>query len=294
MTGAPIPLGGCGTSECARFKWEVLCDNGTGPATSFLRCYLVDCDSGFVTATIDTELDGFTPYVVIGDVGVCSGDINVAPTNVVDAELVCFDAAPSPLVRITIYNPQTGDLVAGPFWRDPLTGALVVPVGVVIPCPESDVDVEVKCLCDDGFDPSEPFIRVYTYVDGVNTAVSDFELDGVTPYVLIGTAVLCATTVETTVDGESIRAGYDRISGAGSSWAIGVDTVGRVQAVTFLVNDRTGVTVTDAFGNVTSPASNFSTYEWAAEALDSGIQSTLSVAISAAAGDVAIIWTEVA
>ena len=292
--GAPIPQGDCATEECARFKWEVLCDGGTAPATPFLRCYLVECVSGIITATVDYELDGFTPYAVIGGVGVCTGDINIPPTNVVDAELVCFDAGPSPLVRIAVYDPQTGSLVAGPFWRDPLTGAVAVPAGSVIPCPESDVDVEIKCLCDDNFDPPEPFLRVYTYIDGVNTSVDDFELDGVTPYVVAGDAVLCTTQIVTTANGESIRSGFDRISGVGASWAVGVDTVGRVQAVTFIINDRVGVTITDDFGNTIAPASNFDTYEWSTEALDSEIEPTLSVAITIAAGDVTIIWTEVA
>ena len=294
MAGAPVPGGDCASVECARFKWEVLCDNGTAPATSFLRCYFVDCETGDVTATLDTELDGFTEYTVIGDVGVCVGDINITPTNVVDAELVCFDAAPTPLVRISVYDPQTGALVAGPFWRDPLTGLPAVPVGSVIPCPDAEVDVEIKCLCDDGFDPAEPFLRVYTYIDGVNTAVADVELDGTTPYVVVGFAVLCPTTITDTSDGESIRAGFDRISGAGSSWAVGVDTVGRVQAVTFIVNDRIGVTITDDFGNTIAPASNFDVYEWSIEALDSELEATLSVAIASPAGDVTIIWTEVA
>lgn len=415
MPGAPIPDGDCGVVECARFKWEVLCDSGTAPATSFLRCYLIDCVSGEVIATTDTELDGFTPYAVIGDVGVCAGDVNIPPTNVVDAELVCFDAGPSPLVRVTVYDPQTGDLVAGPFWRDPLTGAPVVPAGTPIPCPDAEVDVEIKCLCDDGTSPPTPFLRVFTYVDGVNTDVSDVELDGVTPYVLVGDAIFCSsggagscellcdagnadfpfircysidasggvvvtdvevdgtpyvavgpvgdcpcpecvdtesfvlcdddtdpptpflrrydttssgsvTTVDTELDGttpyvvagaaivcpvdidmgtvnveapdtsngESIRSGFDRISGAGSTWSVGVDTVGRVQSVTFIINNRTGVFIGDDFGNLIAVPNNFDTYEWGIEALNSELEPTLSVAITAAAGDVTILWTEVA
>jgi len=294
MAGAPIPTGDCASAECARFKWEVLCDNGTAPATSFLRCYLVDCESGEVTFTIDTELDGFTPYIVMGDVGVCAGDVNIPATNVVDAELICFDAAPTPLMRVAVYDPLTGALVAGPFWRDPLTGLPAVPVGSVIPCPDAEIDVELEILCDDGFDPPDPFLRVYVYTDGVNTAVSDVELDGTTPYVLVGDAIVCPETIVSTAGGESIRSGFDRISGAASSWAVGVDTVGRVQAVTFIINNRTGVTITDDFGNTIAPAANFDTYEWSTEALDSEIEPTLSVAIAASAGDVTIVWTEVA
>jgi hypothetical protein len=293
MSGAPIP--DCdGSDGFACVKCEILCDNGTAPSTSFLRTYVLDCATGDVTSTFDTLLDGTTPYVPIGTVGVCTGDINIPPTNAVDAELVCFDAGPSPLIRVTVYNPTTGAIVAGPFFRDPITGLPVVPGGAAIPCAEAAADVEQEILCDDGFDPPSPFLRVYEWTDGVNTGVTDFELDGTTPYVLVGDAVACPVQITTTENGESIRSGFTRISGVGASWAVGVDTVGRVQAVTFLVNNRTGVTITDDFGNVIAPFSNFDTFEWSTEALDSEIEPTLSVAIAAAAGDVTIIWTEVA
>ena len=195
MSGAPIP--DCdGGDGFACFKCEILCDNGTAPATSFIRTYVLDCSTGETISTFDTLLDGTTPYAVIGQAGICTGDINIPPTNVVDAELVCFDADPSPLIRVTVYNPTTGAIVAGPFFRDPVTGLPSPPAGSAIPCPDAEVDVEQEILCDDGFDPPVSFLRIYEWTEGTNTSVTDVELDGVTPYVLTGDAVLCATEID--------------------------------------------------------------------------------------------------
>jgi len=220
----------------------------------------------------------------------------------VDAELVCFDAAPSPLIRVVVYD-SAGTPVGPPVFRDPITGAITAPAGSPIACPDSGIDVEILCLCDDGFDPPVPFIRQITYIEGTPSGPFDFELDGLTPYVLTGAAVKCADAEITgtvnveapdTSAGESIRSGFDRISGAGSTWSVGVDTVGRVQSVTFIINNRTGVFIGDDFGNLIAVPNNFDTYEWGIEALNSELEPTLSVAITAAAGDVTILWTEVA
>lgn len=114
-------------------------------------------------------------------------------TNVVDAELVCFDADPSPLVRISVYDPGTGDLVAGPFWRDPATGAVAVPGGDVIPCSDAGYDSEIETLCDVQDDDSiVSFLRLYVYdADGNLVTTDDTELDGITAYAVTGTVYDC-------------------------------------------------------------------------------------------------------
>jgi len=192
MPGAPLPSDPCSAGDFDCSKCEVLCDNSTAPPTAFLRRYVTDCGTGDVVSVIDTELDGTTPYVVVGDVVSCAGDITIPAVNVPDGEIVCFDSGPSPLVRLTVYDPNTGAIVAGPFFRDIITGADVVPTGNPIACPEVDsADVEQEILCDDDTDPATPFIRRYTFLDGVLSAVADFELDGTTPYVVAGAAVTC-------------------------------------------------------------------------------------------------------
>jgi len=76
MTGAPIPE--CLTSSpganCQPVSFEVLCDE-TGP---FLRRYQINCDTGAVVGTSDTELNGVTAYTPVGAVIVCAGDAEVA------------------------------------------------------------------------------------------------------------------------------------------------------------------------------------------------------------------------
>jgi hypothetical protein len=195
MTGAPVPSGACeGGFACT--KCEVLCDDSTAPPTPFLRRYVLDCSTGEVAGLVDTELDGTTPYAVVGDVVTCDGSVTLPVPNVPDGEIVCFDSGPSPLVRLTVYDPNTGAIVAGPFFRDIITGAAVVPTGTPIACPEVDsADVEQEILCDDGFDPPALFLRRYTYIDGAFSSSDDFELDGSTPYVLTGDPVECPVTV---------------------------------------------------------------------------------------------------
>ena len=113
----------------------------------------------------------------------------------VDAELVCFDAAPSPLIRVVVYD-SAGTPLGPPVFRDPITGAITAPAGSPIACPNSGIDVEILCLCDDGFDPPTPFIRQITYIEGTPSGPFDFELDGLTPYVLTGSAVKCDVAID--------------------------------------------------------------------------------------------------
>ncbi len=58
---------------------EILCDDGTDPVTPFIRIYEYAAN-GLLESTTDFELDGTTPYVVTGDVVVCSTPITVDGT----------------------------------------------------------------------------------------------------------------------------------------------------------------------------------------------------------------------
>lgn len=53
-------------------EFEILCDDdGAGNVVAFLRRYTVDTSGAVVP--VDTQLDGTTPYTVVGAVGRCQG-----------------------------------------------------------------------------------------------------------------------------------------------------------------------------------------------------------------------------
>ena len=111
-------------------EYKILCDNqGGGTVVQFLRHYVE------VGPPVDTELDGVTPYVVVGTVEVCAGAAN-------DFEIVGLC-----------------DVIPG----DPIT--------------------KVDFLRKISIDP-----------DGLIT-VTDTELDGVTPYSVLGTVQKCCCEV---------------------------------------------------------------------------------------------------
>ncbi|WP_411092318.1 hypothetical protein [Streptomyces sp. 049-1] len=66
------------TSECRECDGLVLCDVAEdGTSTSFLRTVCRDC-TGAVISTLDTDLDGATPYAIAGTVGRCCDTTVVA------------------------------------------------------------------------------------------------------------------------------------------------------------------------------------------------------------------------
>lgn len=75
--------GGSDTCVCDVVLQEVLCDDGTDPGTPFLRIYRYSPAGVFISA-VNRELDGTTPYVLIGDAVVCA-----MPTEIVGT--VCID-----------------------------------------------------------------------------------------------------------------------------------------------------------------------------------------------------------
>ncbi|MFI0827288.1 hypothetical protein ACH4Q7_22850 [Streptomyces roseolus] len=80
-------------SECRDCEQLVLCDVQDGVSTSFLRVVCRDC-TGAVVSTLDTALDGTTPYAVAGTVGqCCDGDTEVVQL----CDLVAAPAEPIPV-----------------------------------------------------------------------------------------------------------------------------------------------------------------------------------------------------
>ena len=194
--GAPIPNAECVSSSegCQPFKFAVLCDNGAGDQI-FLRCYAVDCPTGDITGFVDLEMDGVTPYVIVGDPVVCN-DVTIPAPNIADAELLCFDAPPSPLMQVTVYDP-TGGVVAGPFFLDPLTGLPAVPGGAVIACPDNQGFSKILC---DGGNGNFEFVRFYTLDSSGVVTITDVDLDGA-PYVVVGPVNDCCDELEC-IDGQ--------------------------------------------------------------------------------------------
>jgi hypothetical protein len=161
-----------------------------------------DDQSGALAEQRLTSLDG-DPYTLPADavLTACQStpegrDVELTPLCVVD------NATGNVIQRIlaeVIYDTATGERLSVRY-VDPLTwGPVAVPGGTHFDlCPEGQPDpvpdVEVVQLCDlvDGEEPA-PFLRHLAYLPGATApTVADTALDGVTPYVLTGTAGVCS------------------------------------------------------------------------------------------------------
>jgi hypothetical protein len=170
-------LGSCGETEVEQV---VLCDaNG-----SFIRNILYNA-AGTPTSTIDTELDGVTPYVVSGVVETC------VPEDVRDTEVFTLCDDNGPFLRRVIYATDGTPQSATDTLLDGITA--YVTVGTVTVCqPTDELDTEVFTLCDD----NGPFLRRIVYaVTGLPSTVVDTLLDGITPYATVGTVGSCEPPV---------------------------------------------------------------------------------------------------
>ena len=203
-------------------EFEILCDTDTVAETliTFLRRYVVT-PAGTVT-TVDTELDGLTAYAVTGTVGPC----DVEYTYVSDCFVALADSPvdyPEPGDPVgTAYG--VGDTIT---WNEGFRNDNVLADSLFIittnlsngnyPAPfwvsidgvdlfgsqpnmsdfnscesvQGTNDSEVEILCDRNAGTDTPFLRRYT-IPGVGAiTTTDTELDGVTPYVVLGIAVPC-------------------------------------------------------------------------------------------------------
>ena len=115
-------------------------------------------------------------------------DVDASDGSVINVVLVFFE-----------WNEATGALTTRLALPSDPSGTYV-PTGVLRSCDTDEgVDVEWVLLCDDGTDPATPFFRRFasevTNDTVVGVTVEDFELDGVTPYVVTGVAGLCPSAV---------------------------------------------------------------------------------------------------
>lgn len=268
IDGLPyVPVGAMARCPEDRLAAEVLCDAGAANAP-FVRFYTYS-PVGAIPAR-DTDLDG-NPYVVVGPAVRCLTEIDDSTpvdVNVTNTPLPISDGGGSITVDGTV---DVGN------WRD---------------------DAEYVVLCDDSTDPPTPFVRRFDVSDTGVVTVTDAELDGVTPYAVVGNAVICLSgaPIEVIADPTAdLRAGRFLLSGIGS-WSLGVDTGGgKVKSVTFRC--RSGgavgsVSITDDFGN-TFPLLAGESETWSVSALEDELTGTLTVTTTDANDAVVVLWTEV-
>ncbi|MEU0181418.1 hypothetical protein ABZ312_09535 [Streptomyces sp. NPDC006207] len=173
------------TYGCPESETVTLCDD-TGP---FLRRY------SFLNGTAtyeDVALDGQTPHVVTGTVGVCETDTSSDCVDTVCRQR-CDDTDGDGQPDATyselwcVHADGTAELVLT-YQDDPS-----VPYTPVAPvdCEYANETTEVLTLCDD----TGPFLRRYSWL-GDTASFEDVELDGVTPHVVTGTPGVCAAQAE--------------------------------------------------------------------------------------------------
>ncbi|MFZ4160437.1 hypothetical protein ACOZDE_18700 [Streptomyces griseoincarnatus] len=132
------------TEECRDCEQSVLCDVTEEGATAFLRTVCRDC-TGTVVSTLDTGLDGTTPYAPVGTVGSCGPD--GCQTTAVQTIRLC-DLDP------TVEPDEEGRRCAVPFLRHlayDCAGAILGfhDTGLDGTTPYTPVQV-VDCQCETG------------------------------------------------------------------------------------------------------------------------------------------------
>ena len=167
----------------------VLCD---ATPTRFLRRYNYDAATGALIGIVNTTLDGSTPFVPVGAVGICTTPIQ---SDFDFTEEVLCDANGTAFIRRFTFNSSTGAVTATTDLT--LAGAAFVPVGAVGIC--SGLDSESFILCDSAVVPNR-FLRTYRYTtSGTVAAFSDTTLAGA-PFVPTGAVGICTTPVQSDFD----------------------------------------------------------------------------------------------
>ncbi|MEU1815144.1 hypothetical protein ABZ543_08095 [Streptomyces roseifaciens] len=132
LAGAPYaPTGTVGLCSATSGRDEeilVLCDSAATP-NRFLRRYNYDAATGALISIVNTTLDGSTPFVPTGAVGVCATTVQ-ADTDFVE-EVLC-DSNGTAFIRLFRFNSTTGALISTT--NTTLAGAAFVPVGTVGLC----------------------------------------------------------------------------------------------------------------------------------------------------------------
>lgn len=168
---------------------HVLCDAGNANH-QFLRWYVDGPVVGQSDTQWDFELDGSTPYAVVGPVVLC-GDTSVGDTRDPEIQILC-DATPTRFLRHYIYDGETGAVAS--VVNTTLDGVTpFVPVGAVGICTTptaTDFDFAIEQLCDN----NGAFLRRFTFnsATGAVTTITNTNLAGAA-YVPVGTVGSCET-----------------------------------------------------------------------------------------------------
>lgn len=193
------------TTVCSLVDTEsyILCDQGNGNH-QFIH-YIVRA-SGILAALQNTELDGFTPYVPAGPIGLCDD-------NEVDREGICYTLTSTGTVVHTGWarhddnipnTPQTPNGIAfftnlGVFLDPTADGFTQVPCGATA-ITVTTRDEEIQILCDSAAVPNR-FLRKYNY-DGQTGAFigfTDTTLAGAA-FAPVGAVGVCTTITATDLD----------------------------------------------------------------------------------------------
>jgi hypothetical protein len=103
--------------DCQDCEHLVLCDVVDGaPTVSFLRSVCRDC-AGVVTSTVDTDLDGTTPYDVAGTVGECEPPEPPKPESCCQPVQVCIEQDPEQEVEFISNAAHLNDSSVDPVWK---------------------------------------------------------------------------------------------------------------------------------------------------------------------------------
>ncbi len=131
----------------------------------------------------------------------CCGDGEEAlQSNLMVSDVVCaeLDGESLHAVRQVLFNPDGGDPVTTIIGPD---GSVMVPdswtPGPCATAALASLGAHEQILCDSG-NGGHQFLRRLSYTDGVVTDTQDTELDGTTPYVVAGLALVCVNDFTTT------------------------------------------------------------------------------------------------
>lgn len=185
--GAPVSPSSYTIGSCTGDRYVndvILCDdNGT-----FLRKYIQSISAtgvGQINSFRDFDFNG-NGYTAVGEVRSC----------VLSIETLCLlDNTGTRFTRTYVFTDDSGVPSSfGDFLQD---GTPYVPTAPIVRCDARiDHDSEQEILCDD----NGPFLRRYAWqFNGTATnaaTVTDFLLDGTTPYVTVGTIVQCPVDIE--------------------------------------------------------------------------------------------------
>lgn len=125
-----VPCGGTATATAQRDEEILLlCDSAAPTPNRFLRRYNYDAATGALVSIVNTTLDGSTPFVPTGAVGICTTPV---ATDFDFAQLTLCDANGTQFIRRHTFNSTTGVVTATT--NVTLAGAAFVPVGAVGLC----------------------------------------------------------------------------------------------------------------------------------------------------------------